>query len=79
MNSCGYGVDIVRFRGTKHIVPARVGIALRVVRTLQLLNQWYGRQVQLKSFDMQFSKTATDSGLVIRLDIGLSKGELYYS
>ena len=47
----GYGVGLPDFIGTKHIVPTKVGTALRMLRSLQAISQWYGRNISLSAFN----------------------------
>ena len=47
----GYGVGLPDFIGTKHIVPTKVGTALRMLKSLQCISQWYGRNISLSAFN----------------------------
>jgi len=57
VNSSGYGVDIGSFLGTKHIVPARAGIAVRLFRCTQLLSTWYQRVVSVTKLQMNLGNS----------------------
>ena len=77
MNSSGYGVDVGSFLGTKHIVPMRAGLAMRLFRTSQLISQWYGRQVSISKLQMGLSSTR--DLYQIQLAIEEKEGEILIS
>ena len=77
VNSIGYGVAIHEFIGTKHIVPARAGVAMRLLRTARLISIWYQRNLELVNIDTSFDVATQTYRLY--LDIELRTGEIYYS
>ena len=72
MNS-GYGVGIPDFIGTKYVIPVRVGAGMRMLRSLDTLSSWYGRNINLKSFGVDML-SPMDS-MRVSFDIEMSKGE----
>lgn len=68
----GYGVGIQDFLGTKYVVAVRVGSAMRMLRSMQTLSQWYQYNITLNSFNVTIT-TPPDS-LVISFNIGIAQG-----
>jgi hypothetical protein len=75
INSIGYGCGIRDLLGTKHTVASRIGIGMRLLRTIGLLQDWYGKKIVINNLMSGFSGT-TFSEFRIYIDIGIAKGEL---
>jgi hypothetical protein len=72
----GYGVGLPDFIGTKHIVPTKVGTALRMLRSLQAISQWYQRNINLKSFNADLVNPIDT--YKVTFDIEIAQGELIF-
>ena len=72
----GYGVGLPDFIGTKHIVPTKVGTALRMLKSLQCISQWYARNINLKSFNADL--VSPNDSYRVSFDIEIAKGELIF-
>lgn len=70
----GYGVGLPDFIGTKHIVPTKVGSALRMLRSLQAISQWYQRNIALSSFNADLVSPL--DGYRVSFDIEISEDEV---
>ena len=77
MNSSGYGVDIGAFLGTKHVVPMRAGLAMRLFRTSQVISQWYQRSVTISK--LQMSLGSQRDTFQLQLGIAEKSGEILIS
>ena len=69
----GYGVGLPDFIGTKHIVPTKVGAALRMLKSLQAISQWYGRNILLSSFNADL--VSPTDGYKVSFSIEVNKDE----
>jgi hypothetical protein len=72
----GYGVGLPDFIGTKHIVPTKVGTALRMLKSLQAISQWYQRNINLKSFNADLVNPIDT--YKVTFDIEVAAGELIF-
>ena len=72
----GYGVGLPDFIGTKHIVPTKVGTALRMLKSLQAISQWYQRNINLKSFNADLVNPIDT--YKVTFDIEIARGELLF-
>jgi len=48
----GYGVAVSELRGTKEVVPLRMTIITRLLRTVSLIAKWYSADIKLKKFNI---------------------------
>lgn len=74
MTDYGYGVNVKEFRGTKHIIPVRVAVAVRLQRSLEWINEWYEENVKIKKITISHS---LDSFLV-ELQFERTKKEILF-
>jgi hypothetical protein len=70
----GYGVGLPDFIGTKHIVPTKVGTALRMLKSLQCISQWYARNISLSAFNADL--VSPSDGYKVSFAIEVSKDEI---
>lgn len=63
----GYGVSINEFRGSKDIIPFRVGVIIRILRSIALLSKIYHESIELE--DLKITNEIIGSSFTIRLKI----------
>jgi len=68
----GYGVSINEFRGSKDIIPFRVGVIIRILRSIALLSKIYHESIELE--DLKITNEIIGSSFTIRLKI--SQGDV---